>query len=69
MLKDEGLDEGFRKALEDYFQGWDLVDFLNIPPEDVIDAFEDLILEREEELKDYIDYSHDEVEEDDDRQD
>lgn len=49
--------DDFMKALADRFEGWELVDLLNIPAEDVILAFKDLIEDNEEDLRDYIDYT------------
>lgn len=52
------MDE-FKKALADYFTGWELVAFLNISSEDVIAAFPDEIEDSLVELKEEIDYAED----------
>jgi hypothetical protein len=39
------MDEELKKRIADYFYGHELVEFLQIPVEDIIDAFEDRILE------------------------
>jgi len=49
----EQLDPDLRKALEDRFEGWELVDFLSIPIEDVIDMFEEEILASLEDVKEF----------------
>lgn len=51
-----------KKALADYFDAWDLVDLLEITTEDIIDAFDDMIEDRIDEIKEHIGY----VEDDDD---
>lgn len=51
--------EEFKKALADYFTGWELVAFLNISSEDVIAAFPDEIEDNFEELKGEINYGED----------
>lgn len=52
----EEMDNNFREALADYFDAWDLVDMLELKTEDIITAFEDVVHERMNELKDYIGY-------------
>lgn len=54
-----------KKALADYFDAWDLVDLLEITTEDIIDAFDDMIEDRIDEIKEHIGY----VEDDDDATD
>lgn len=39
------LDKETKKALIDRFEGWELVEFLGIETEDIIEAFEERILE------------------------
>ena len=50
------MDE-FMKALADRFEGWELAELLDIPAEDIILAFKDLIEDKTEDLRDYIDYT------------
>lgn len=50
------MDEEFKKALADYYDGWELVAFLNISVRDVIDAFSDDIEDNLDDLKEEIDY-------------
>lgn len=53
------MDE-FKKALADFYEGWELVAFLNISVEDVIAAFPDEIDDNADELKGEMDYGEDE---------
>lgn len=50
------MDDEFKKRLVDYFTGPELVDLLNIPVEELVEAFADTIEENKEELSDYISY-------------
>lgn len=44
------LDTTIRKALEDRYEGWELVEILDIPIEEVISSFEDILLDRLQEV-------------------
>lgn len=44
-----------KKAIADRLEGWELVDFLQISAEDVIEAFEDRVIENLEDVKDFAD--------------
>lgn len=44
-----------KKALADRFEGFELVEFLQISAEDVVEAFEDLIEENWEDVSDFAD--------------
>lgn len=46
----EMLDTTIRKALEDRYEGWELVEILDIPIEEVISSFEDILLDRLQEV-------------------
>lgn len=48
--------EEFKKALADYFTGWELVAFLNISVEDVLAAFPDEVEDHLTELQGEINY-------------
>lgn len=49
------MDEGtLLKALSDRFEGFELVELLDISVDEVIDAFQDKILENFPELEDYL---------------
>lgn len=50
------MDENFKKALADFFTAQELVDFLEIPVEDIIELFEEDIKDFEDELKDEMNY-------------
>lgn len=49
------MDE-FKKALADFFEGWELCSFLGLKAEDLISAFPDEIEDHLEELAREIDY-------------
>lgn len=57
------LDRETRKRIEDFFTGTELVDFLQIDVEDVVDAFEDTVEELIDEIEEYIGVSKDEEDE------
>ncbi len=59
------MDKEFKQALADYFEAWDLVDLLELKTDDIIEAFEDVILERVEEMKEHIGYKDIETDEQD----
>lgn len=44
-LRDDKLPDDLRRKIEDRFEGWEIVEFLRIDVEDVIDAFEEHILD------------------------
>jgi hypothetical protein len=44
-MDEERLSKVMRAALVDHFYGWELVELLDIDIEDVVDAFEEEILE------------------------
>lgn len=48
------MDAETRKRIEDYFMGFELVEFLQISVEEVIEAFEEDILENLDEIEDLI---------------
>lgn len=48
------LDKETRARIADYFEGPDLVDYLRIPSEEIVDAFEDEIEEVLDELEEFI---------------
>lgn len=50
----EELNEDTRDAIIDRLEGWELVDFLQIPIEAVIEAFESYILENLEDVEDFV---------------
>lgn len=45
---------GLKKKLADYFEAAEIVDFLQISVEDVLDAFEEEIIDCADELEDWI---------------
>ncbi len=52
----ESMDDNFKKALADFFTAQELVDFLEIPVEDIIELFEEDIKDFEDDLKDEMNY-------------
>lgn len=50
------MDRELRKRIEDFFEGYELVEYLQIPVEDVVDAFEDQIEEVLEDVEEYISF-------------
>lgn len=48
------LDRGFKTALSDRFESWELAEFLNISVEDFIEMFEDDIENCYDELAEWI---------------
>lgn len=50
----EELSKETRDAIIDRLEGWELVDFLQIPIEAVIEVFENYILENIEDVEDFI---------------
>jgi hypothetical protein len=52
------MDEETKARLADYFDAWDLVELLRIPTRDVIDAFEDEVLDALEDLEEIMEVTH-----------
>ena len=48
------LDRETRKRIEDYFDPTELVDYLQVTTEEVVDAFEDKIDEHLEDIEEFI---------------
>ena len=46
------MDKDFKQILYDRFEGWELVEFLQIPIQDIVDIFEDQIIENIEDVED-----------------
>lgn len=60
----EELDKNTKNAIIDRLEGWELVDFLQIPIEAVIEAFESQILENLEDVEDFVGLRNKDEEED-----
>lgn len=58
------MNNDIKKVLTDFFDAWDLVDLLEISTKDIIDAFEDMIEDRLDEILDHVGYNPDIEEED-----
>lgn len=54
----EKLDPGLRDAICDRLNGWELVEFLSIPIEDIVALLEDQIIENINDVADFIDYDY-----------
>jgi len=54
MLHDEQLEEEFKKRLIDRFEGWELVEYLNLSAELIVEIFEDEINEVKDELEEFL---------------
>lgn len=52
----EELDKNFKQAIIDRYNGWELVELLDIRIEDIVEEFEDVILDYEEELREEMNY-------------
>lgn len=52
------MDNEFAKQLADYFTGPELIDLLDVPMDELVGVLEDYILDKENELKDYINYGN-----------
>lgn len=48
------MDKETRLRIIDFFEAWDLVDFLQLSTEDIIEAFEEKVEEALEEIEDYM---------------
>jgi hypothetical protein len=56
VMDEEVLDNILKSAICDRLEGWELIEFLNIPIEDIVELFEEDILDNLEEVKDFITY-------------
>lgn len=48
------MDNEFKRRLEDFFDAWNLIEFLQVETKEVIDAFEDEIENCAEELEEFM---------------
>ena len=51
---DEEVPDFIRKALADRYEGWELVEMLSIPTAEIIEMFEDVILDHLQDLKEEL---------------
>ena len=63
ILDDVELDPLIRSAICDRLEGWELIDFLGIDIETVVDVFEEEILENLEDVIELITYGETETDE------
>ena len=59
------MDE-LHKAIIDRLEPWELVDFLQIPMEEILEAFEDLIEDKIKDVQEFVGFSIDDEEVDND---
>lgn len=57
------MDKETKLRIMDFFEAWDLVDFLQLSTEEVIDAFEDKMEEALEDIEEYMGIKNDGEEE------
>jgi len=62
------MDE-LHKAIIDRLEPWELVDFLQIPMEEILEAFEDLIEDKIKDLQEFVGLTIDDEEVDNDYND
>jgi len=48
------MDREFKERLIDFFDSWELVEYLRLRTEDVVEAFEDDIEEAQEDLEEFM---------------
>jgi hypothetical protein len=51
-------DKEFKKRVADYFDPWDLIQYLGITSEDIIEAFEAEVFEAQEDIEELMGISH-----------
>lgn len=64
IMDEDDIPDVIRKALIDKYEGWELVELLDIDIEDVIDAFEIEIVDNLEDLKEELRINNDNQEQD-----
>lgn len=52
------MDEELKNRLADYFESWELAELLRLNSKDVIEAFEDEVLDALEDLEDLMGIKH-----------
>ena len=62
------MDE-LHKAIIDRLEPWELVEFLQIPMEEILEAFEDLIEDKIKDVQEFVGFSIDDEEVDNDYND
>lgn len=61
-MDEEKLDDSLKNALCDRLEGWELVEFLNIAIEDIVELLEEEILANIDDVEDFIDYKEETTE-------
>lgn len=58
------LDPELRGAIIAYFEGWELVDFLRVPIDVVVDVLEDYVIDNVDEVEEFIGYNSEDEDDD-----
>lgn len=61
ILDREELEASLKSAIIDRFEAWELVDFLNISTEEVVDIFEEELLQHIEEVTSLLNYGETDI--------
>lgn len=56
ILDTEELEPSLKSAIIDRFEAWELIDFLNITTEEIVELFEEEILENVEDIISILNY-------------
>lgn len=48
------MDEELKKRIADYFDSWELVELLKLETEDIVNLFEDEVLEKIDDIKELM---------------
>lgn len=56
--KESLMDKELKQRIGDYFESWELAEFLRIPVEDFIEAFEDEIEEALDDVEELMNVKH-----------
>lgn len=61
-MDDAGLDPVLKNAIVAYFEGWELVDYLEVPIDVVVELLEEYIIDNMEDISDRIGFERDVLE-------
>lgn len=56
-MDEDKLDEDLKSAMIAYFEGWELVELLEVPIELIVELLEDYIIDNIEDIEEEIGYS------------
>lgn len=63
-MDEDKLNPALRNALIDFFEGWELVEFLRTPTEVLVDLLEDDIIDNQHDLAEFIGFDLEDEDED-----